>query len=673
MMRWLLTCFVLAVAAPAAAAPFGFPPTDAGRLPIHGPILLPWPARGSTRGTVYPSYDAEAMRGAQYLGRARLGWAGVDLILQMRDEAGLERYAQLVSDPRSLYYRHFLTPDQIGNDFGAAPADYIRAVGYFASYGLGVTGWRQREMLHVEGPQGNLERALSTHLVWYRKNGEVFLGPDAPPRFAVPLAVRGIANLVTFHRMRTHLAIAKPFQPLIGWGAGFLAGESPFRLAAAYDYTGAYNISPSCCKGDGITIGIVGTGPISSADVPFFHQLFHVTGTGSVKQVNVTAVMPCCYSTGLQTPPPVTAPCTGSLPTCNPEDFEAQLDTEQTSSLAPDATILFYLAYNPNECYAPGPCPPGQGVPALGIGETDDELQQIANDDVVDIVTASYGIGEADFAGQSGGLLNSNGSGAEPAIFATLVSEGIAVFYSSGDSGAEGCQPDKIPATADQICATYPSSDVNVVSVGGTNTPIDQSGRLEGLITAWGIATQTGGAGGGAPSGVFQRPSYQPAGSFCATNNQCDSTHRLTPDIALNADPSTGPAETANCGTGPNCAGLGGAVIGAAGGTSASSQDMGAMWALVLSACKQLPACSTATGPHPWRLGNPAPLFYALSQSARNAVFYDIVYGNNAVPLSTGSGYSQLDPGFLAAPGYDLTTGLGAPFARNLIHAITGM
>ena len=54
----------------------------------------------------------------------------------------------------------------------------------------------------------------------------------------------------------------------------------------------------------------------------------------------------------------------------------------------------------------------------------------------------------------------------------------------------------------------------------------------------------------------------------------------------------------------------------------------------------------------------------------RQAAFFDVVYGNNAVPSTTTSNY---DPGFNAGVGFDLTTGLGAPFARNLIKAVVGM
>jgi subtilase family serine protease len=676
---------VLAVCAPtmALAAP---PPW---MIPGPGPVirahqLPPLPARGVT---TTPAFDMEAIQGARYLGPANLGRMSIDLAMNMRDEEGLLRYAALANNPRSLYYRHFLTPAQLGEFFGAPRADYDAAMRYFWSHGLLVRGWKSRQMLRVVGAQTEIERALSTRFGWYRKNGVTFFGPTSVPRFATPLAVRAVGGIVSFHRMRRHAIVAGPFYPAQGVSPGLIIGYSPFDIAAAFDYTGAYHVTANCCTGKGITMGVVGTGPISAGDVPYFRSLFHVSGTGTVQQIDATDAvftqnpsLSCCYSTGLTAPPAVTAPCSSGLPACNPEDFEAQLDTEQTSSLAPDATVNFYLAYNPSECFG-GPPPCG---PQIGVAEGDDELQQIIDDNVADVVSGSYGIGELDFAGNSGGLLNSDGSGVEPAIFASLAAEGVATFFSSGDSGAEGCQLDGVSATADVLCAVYPADDPNVTSVGGTTTPIGHDGRFSGIVAAWGVQTLSGGAGGGGFSTVFSRPAFEPAGQFCANmkdsnNRQCDSTHRIFPDLALNADVTTAVALVVDCGTGPNCSGLGGVQIGPIGGTSASSQEMAAMWALVLESCKQTAGCDTAPYAVKYRLGNPAPLLYGLSANARASVFYDVTYGLIAAPLSTNQipggppDYSVIDPGYTAGPGFDLATGLGTPFARNLIHAITGM
>jgi subtilase family serine protease len=694
-MKFVCTILILAASiCPAAslAAMTGTAPPGGGKPPVS----IHLPAVGDEPGdTTAPAYDAEALRGATYLGPAHLGRMSIDVAMRLRDEPGLLRYAALVNDRRSLYYRRFLTPQQIGDFFGAPAGAYSRTMDYFWSQGLYVHAWRQRELLRVVGSQSNIERALGTRFGLFRRGSEIFYAPVNAPRFAAPLFVRAVSGIVTFHRMRRAIVVSGPFYPVSGFGPGLVVGNSPFDLAATFDYTGAYQAGVGCCRGDGITIGIVGTGPIANGDVPAYHFLFNVTGTGTLSQVDATdtifgpgSLVACCYSTGLATPPPVTGPCDTSLPACNPEDGEAQLDTEQEASLAPDATVLFYLAYNPNECYAMGACDNNPATPEIGVAETDDELQQIIDDDTADVVAGSYGAGELDYAGNSGGLLNADGTGVEPSIFAMLATEGIAVFFASGDSGAEGCQPDPASVNADDLCVDYPASDPNVTAVGGLTVPIGLNGRLDGQLVTWGVQTQSGGAGGGGFSNVFMRPVYEPAGRFCANEadshgRQCDSSHRLLPDVSLDADPTTGIAVLLNCGTfnGTSCSGIGtaGAEIGSIGGTSASVQDMAALWALVLEACKAEAACATAGGPHPYRLGNAAPLLYRLSAADRAAAFLDIEYGLNAAPLSTNQipglppNYSVIDPGFNATAGYDPATGLGAPFARNLIKVITGM
>jgi subtilase family serine protease len=603
----------------------------------------------------------------------------------MRDLPGLLQYAKNANDPENALYRHWLTPEELGDRFGASQSDYTAAENYLAANGIAYKAYPQRQILRVGGPQANVERVFGVQFGFFHKHGQTFLAPIAAPRPALGLHVAALGNVV---RLRVKSRRLLPLRP----ANSFVNGYSPQQIANAFDFTGAYAAG---FKGDGITIGIIGTGAITDGDsriaggdVTEYRALFGYGGTGLVKQdVDVSNYSPgntagpngFQYSqSGLATPPPVTAPNNSAcqqqgfdpsdpnsydnitdFTTCNPEDLESQLDTEQASSLAPDANVNFYVAYNPNECF--GTCtaenPPSQ---QLGLNVSDDEIEQAIADNASDVISMSFGLDEPDSQAGPPGYFGTGTNNFGPLELASLASEGVAVFASSGDNGAEACSDGTM---ADEPCVSYPATDPSAISVGGVNLPLDSSGRLTGPMTGWGVATQisdgAGGSGGGC-SAYFQEPSYASG----VPNLPC-SGMRVQPDVALDADTNTGVAVVMNA-----APSLGGRVIADVGGTSVASPEMAAMWALVLEACRRTTACvSHGSGNTAYRLGNPGTYLYAIYKNSAQykASFYDVLFGNNALPSTGGIGF---DPGFSAGQGFDLVTGIGAPFGKNLISSV---
>ncbi|HLI96193.1 MAG TPA: protease pro-enzyme activation domain-containing protein, partial [Candidatus Baltobacteraceae bacterium] len=598
------------------------------------------------------AYNSGALQGATLIGPAKVVSISVDLIPRLQNPAGLLAYAKAANTPGSGEYRQFLTASEIGDRFGAGGADYKTAVQYFQSQGLSVATWPQRLLLHVTGAQKDVEAALHTTFGWYRSGTSVFLAPMTPPAPPASAHVAGAADIVMRSAAFTdHVLVSESA------GNGIIYGYSPQQIAAAFDYTGAYNAGYT---GTGITTGVIGTAGIDARDVPAYKALFGIGGSGTVTMISATdANAPGNTALGFASPPPVTAPCPGSpyepTPACNPEDGETQLDTEQLASLAPNANLRYYLAYNPNDgCGVVGvDCPPGAGMPLQGLYEFNAELETAIADDTADVLSLSFGGPEAAMVGSE---FNSSGGGITPLELAALASEGVAVFVSSGDSGAQGCINWPSAPNPDALCVSYPSTDPNVVSVGGVNTPLNTAGQLIGGITGWGNRTSGGNSGsGGGVSAYFSMPPFQlgAAGVTGATRN--------VPDISLDADALTGVAvelyADPSLATAP--------LVEPVGGTSVAAPESAAMWALVLQACKQTPSCETSGGPVPYRLGNPNAYFYKLYANAPQyaSVFYDVVYGNNS--LSGGTGYS-------AGTGYDLISGIGVPYARALIKAVVG-
>jgi subtilase family serine protease len=234
---------------------------------------------------------------------------------------------------------------------------------------------------------------------------------------------------------------------------------------------------------------------------------------------------------------------------------------------------------------------------------------------------------------------------------------------------------------------------VSVTAVGGVTVPLSNAGTYLGPITGWGQQTGggTGGASGGGTSCYIPLPSWQvepsyissEGGSLSATNNGCAGNSneplpyaggggRLVPDISLEGDPATGVSVIANVAFGGEQFDIG--------GTSVATPEMAAMWALVLQACAQTSSCATASGSKPYRLGNAAPLLWSKvygSQTLYTSSIYDVTFGNNGItPCAFQGGCPNPTPtsaaGYTAGTGWDAVTGLGAPFARHLITAITG-
>jgi subtilase family serine protease len=656
---------------PAAMAPQSETAAAVGRpasfAPFHGNAQL--------ANFVWGKAMVQRMR---YLAPAGNGALAVDVLVRMRDPEGLAKYALSTSDPKSPNFRRFLTPDQIADRFGASQSDYSTVARYFAKNGMLVGMWRQREAISVTGTLKQFTKALGTSFGTYTYGAQTVIAPTGTPHFTTVLPVTAIMHLHTYDSRRTF--------NIRGGYAGF-TGYTPQMIASGFDYSGAYAAG---YNGAGITTAINGTGPISPDDIKFYASAFHAP-VANIVQVNASPQPPTKanghtgtapfdpYPAGLTGAPPVTAPCqipSSQIPNynkCNPEDGEAQLDSQQVAALAPGATELFYMAYNPLICLTPngnyaktnkdGTCTkPDFHYPLIGIQLADDSIQQTIADNKADTMSLSWGEPENDAV--IGDYINPQLTGFANIEYASLAAEGIAVFVSSGDSGADECFDPYTRQPLGIACVSYPSSDPNVTSVGGVNAPIDESGRVDGQITAWADNTTEGfGGSGGGISAVFRATAFQAAAVP-------GITMREVPDMALDADPNTGVATVAYA--------KWAAQVFDIGGTSVAAPQANAEWALVLQACKMAASCGTAGGAKPYRLGNAAPWLYKVYSGNGNVPYaqavYDVLYGNNqsrpATPIPASPRPFPTPVGYSAGKGYDMVTGVGVPFAGHLIDAL---
>jgi hypothetical protein len=193
---------------------------------------------------------------------------------------------------------------------------------------------------------------------------------------------------------------------------------------------------------------------------------------------------------------------------------------------------------------------------------------------------------------------------------------GVTFVASSGDSGAP---------------VSYPAVSPNVLAVGGTSLNLDAQGNY---------SSESGWSGSGGGIGQFEaQPGYQ-QGVVPQT-----STQRTNPDVAYDADPSTGfwVYDTfSNSGFG------GWSQVG---GTSAGAPQ----WASLIAIADQ-----------GRKLAGESSLDGATQTLA-------MLYGLPATDFSdVTSGTSTGSPNYSAGAGYDLVTGRGTPHADQVVAGLVG-
>jgi len=203
--------------------------------------------------------------------------------------------------------------------------------------------------------------------------------------------------------------------------------------------------------------------------------------------------------------------------------------------------------------------------------------------------------------------------------FEEFSAQGQNLFQAAGDSGAW--------TSSSEI---YPSDDVYVTSVGGTDLDTTEAAGPWASETAW-----VDGGGGISPD-KYAIPSWQTAAAGGCSS--CSKTYRNGPDVSANANFSF-----YVCADQTTC------TANEYGGTSFAAP----MWAGYLALINQQ---AVANGNKTLGFINPS-LYTIGGGSSYDSDFHDVTSGSN---------------GFSATTGYDLATGWGSPNGSGLINALAG-
>jgi subtilase family serine protease len=478
--------------------------------------------------------------------------------LKTRNEAGAEALAKAVSDPTSSAYGHYLTPSQVKAQFAPTSAEVDSVRGWLSTSGISV-GSVPSNNAYVEatGSAAKVAKAFDVQLGEYTVRGERLraantdlsvpstlassvlgvIGVDQAESLMKPMSVGGPTDVGTSSATARVNAVSDSATPgVVPPAAGFRNSQpcgayygqkidttDPKFQGKALPYApcgyvpsqvrGAYGVDGTVAagvNGKGVTVAIV--------DAYASPTLYSDASTYAKRNDPAHPLLASQFSE--QVAPPT--PGTEDDSVCGASGWygEQTLDVEAVHAMAPGAHILYVG---------------GADCEDLTL---DSSLNSIVAAHSANIVSNSYGDQGEDLPASEIQAFNQ--------IAVQAVTEGIGLYFSSGDDGDE-------TINLDQPEPDFSASDPWVTAVGGTslgigknNKAVVQTGWESGKATlsgnAWTPAAYLYGAGGGT-SRLFPQPFYQKGvvPTALAKQNQTGSTlGRVVPDISMLADPNTG-------------------------------------------------------------------------------------------------------------------------------------
>ncbi len=401
--------------------------------------------RHGIRGVPNEAFQAPAKG---HLSRSQT--VNIALTLPLHDQDTLGSVLDALYDPESPYFHQWLSATDFTTLFGPTDDEVAAVVQFAADQGLTVTDIHANRMIvDVTGAVKDVENAFGVNLLTHSHPTEDrdFYGPDAIPSVpdGVPVVeVVGLDNFAQPHP-KSHLQSGSLIRNATGSAPG--GGYRGTDLRKAY--------------APGVTLD--GTGQ-SIALVEFMTTCYPADLSNYCAQAGIPAVV----LTNILLDGMSATPTGGSL--------EQSLDVEQAHSMAPGASIYFYLGNNASDIF-----------------------NRIAADNTCKSVSCSY-----DVTPPPSTLSQ---------VLQQMAAQGQSVFNASGDSG---------------FTSPYGWNDnPYMTQVGGTILTTSGAGG------PW--LSETGWSGsGGCISTTFAIPTWQ--SGLASSTSGASTSKRNTPDVAMVAD-----------------------------------------------------------------------------------------------------------------------------------------
>jgi kumamolisin len=401
----------------------------------------------------------------------------LDVVLPVRDPAGLDSFLAELYSGTVPNHSHFLTPAEFTARFGPTQRDYEAVVRYMLTHGLAVVGGSRDGMdIQVRGPVTAIEAAFHVTLMTYQHPTEnrTFYAPDREPTVDLPFALWHVSGLDNYsiphplYEKKSDYAKAHGISPAAvvkhattgsGPSASFLGSD----MRAAY-YGG------TALTGSGQNLGLFEYLGTDLADLTTYYK--------NVKQTNNVPV------TVLSTDGTSTS-CVDSRSGGRCDDTEQTLDMTQALGMAPGlASLVMYV----------------------GSSDTAIISSMTTHSPLPTTIGCSWGWTPAD------------PTTLDP-YFKKMAAQGQNFFAASGDSSTWSTRNE-----------AWPADDANIVSVGGTDLTTASAGGAWKSETAWVDS------GGGISPDKIAIPSWQQLAGVINSSNKGSTTLRNGPDVSANAN-----------------------------------------------------------------------------------------------------------------------------------------
>jgi subtilase family serine protease len=284
---------ILSIASLAALVAWSPSAMAAGRITDH----VTDEDRVVLEGNVNPQAKAELDRGAA---APSLPMQRMLLVLKRspEKEAAVKKFLAEQKNSASPNYRHWLTPREFGNRFGASIEDMATIQRWLTSRGFHIDEVTHgHQVIMFSGNAGQVEAAFHTPIHKFDVDGKEHWANTKDPEIPRALAavVSGVASLHNFekkpqnhfvgafHRDETTHKLApvsspdgKVSNPAFTFLGGYWLAVGPADFATIYNLPSPLNINHSgtTLDGTGITIGITQRSNINLSDISDFQSQF---------------------------------------------------------------------------------------------------------------------------------------------------------------------------------------------------------------------------------------------------------------------------------------------------------------------------------------------------------------------------------------------------------------